>query len=94
MPRPVNRENWRARGLVLLPYLWLVIFFLAPFFIVFKISLSQTALAQPPYTPVFDLAAGWSGLRSFFAGLSVLVFPGRDRLRSIWSCGSDSSEQR
>jgi putrescine transport system permease protein len=52
------------------PYLWLVAFFLVPFAIVFKISLSQTAIAQPPYLPVFDVAAGWQGLRDFFAGLS------------------------
>jgi putrescine transport system permease protein len=52
------------------PYLWLVAFFLVPFAIVFKISLSQTAIAQPPYLPVFDVAAGWQGVRDFFAGLS------------------------
>jgi putrescine transport system permease protein len=49
---------------------------------VLKISLSQTAIAQPPYTPVFDLAAGWSGVRAFFAGLSLdnYVFLGSDPL--------------
>ncbi len=63
----------RTRGqriIVVVPYLWLVAFFLVPFLIVLKISLSQTAIAQPPYTPVFDLAAGWEGLREFFASLS------------------------
>jgi putrescine transport system permease protein len=52
------------------PYLWLVAFFLVPFAIVFKISLSQTAIAQPPYLPLFDVAAGWQGVRDFLAGLS------------------------
>ena len=51
--------SWGARIGVLIPYLWLVVFFLLPFVIVLKISLSQTAIAQPPYTPVFDPAAGW-----------------------------------
>ena len=37
-----------------IPYLWLIIFFLVPFFIVFKISLSETAIQMPPYNPVFD----------------------------------------
>src|SRR5580658_10708400 len=55
---------------VRIPYVWLVAFFLVPFLIVLKISLSQTAIAQPPYLPVFDLAAGWSGLVGFFTGLS------------------------
>ncbi len=59
---------------VLLPYLWLVLFFLAPFVIVLKISLSQAALAQPPYLPVFDLTAGWAGLKEFAAQLSVDSF--------------------
>lgn len=49
--------------------LWLVAFFLAPFLIVIKMSLSQTAIAQPPYTPVLDLSARWDdlvqGLREF-----------------------------
>jgi len=56
---------------VLLPYAWLVLFFLAPFLIVLKISLSQTALAQPPYLPLFDPAAGWAGLKAYFAALSL-----------------------
>ena len=43
-----------ARLAGLAPYLWMVLFFLVPFIFVLKISLSQTAIAQPPYTPVFD----------------------------------------
>ena len=65
-----NGRSWGARGIVLVPYLWLAVFFLAPFAIVLKISLSQTALAQPPYLPVFDLSAGWAGLRDFVGQLS------------------------
>ena len=66
---PVQAPRWR-KLVVRIPYVWLVVFFLIPFLIVLKISLSQTALAQPPYVPVFDLAAGWSGLVGFFTGLS------------------------
>ncbi len=47
-----------------IPYIWLLVFFLAPFFIVFKISLSEIAVAMPPYTPTLDLGAGWDALRS------------------------------
>jgi putrescine transport system permease protein len=67
-------KRWNARAIVLLPYLWLVVFFLTPFVIVLKISLSQTALAQPPYLPVFDIAAGWAGLVEFAKELSVDSF--------------------
>ncbi|MFN3686679.1 ABC transporter permease subunit [Salinarimonas sp.] len=52
------------------PYLWLGIFFLLPMAIVFRISLSEPRLAQPPYTPTFDLGAGWDGLVDFFSQLS------------------------
>jgi putrescine transport system permease protein len=53
---------------------WLVVFFLTPFVIVLKISLSQTALAQPPYSPVFDLSAGWAGFLDFARQLSLESF--------------------
>lgn len=63
-------RTWGARLVVLIPYLWLIVFFLVPFLIVLKISLSHTAIAQPPYTPVFDPVAGWEGLKAFAAALS------------------------
>ena len=62
---------WLQRLAVLVPYLWLTAFFLLPFLIVFKISLSQTAIAQPPYVPVFDLAAGLEGLKDVLRGAVV-----------------------
>ena len=67
--RPAAR-TWGGRLLILIPALWLGVLFLVPFLIVLKISLSQTVIAQPPYTPVLDLAAGLQGLRDFIAGLS------------------------
>lgn len=51
-----------SRLVIIIPYAWLLFFFLIPFFIVFRISLSETAVAMPPYTPVFDLAGGLSGI--------------------------------
>jgi putrescine transport system permease protein len=76
------QRSFVTKLVVGIPYAWLVVFFLVPFLIVLKISLSQTAIAQPPYTPVFDLAAGWHGLRDFFAGLSLdnYAFLGSDPL--------------
>ncbi|MBI3702835.1 MAG: ABC transporter permease subunit [Rhizobiales bacterium] len=65
------KRSWSARLVLLIPYLWLALFFLAPFLIVLKISLSQTAIAQPPYVPVLEWAAGWAGLKAFFAALSA-----------------------
>ena len=67
-----DRRDVLLRKLVVaVPYLWLAAFFLVPFLIVFKISLSQAAIALPPYTPVLDIAAGWRGVVKFFAALSL-----------------------
>ncbi len=60
-----------ARFVIALPYLWLLVFFLAPFLIVFKISLSEPALAMPPYQPVFDIFAGFA---AFFEKVRALSF--------------------
>jgi putrescine transport system permease protein len=51
----INKDDdlWR-RFAVAAPYLWLLVFFLAPFAIILKISLADPVLAQPPYTPSFD----------------------------------------
>jgi putrescine transport system permease protein len=43
--------NMRRFFLIAVPYGWLLALFLIPFFIVFKISLSDLALSIPPYTP-------------------------------------------
>jgi len=59
-----------ARLAAIAPYVWMVLFFLVPFGFVLKISLSQTAISQPPYTPVFDLGAGLAALEAAFASLS------------------------
>lgn len=66
-----DKGTWTHRLTIGLPYLWLVTFFLVPFLIVLKLSFSQTALAQPPYLPIFDLAAGWEGLKEFLGALTL-----------------------
>jgi putrescine transport system permease protein len=59
-----------ARLAAIAPYVWMTLFFLVPFLFVLKISLSQTAIAQPPYTPVFDVGEGWEAIKAAFAALS------------------------
>ena len=60
-----------ARRAAIAPYVWMVLFFLVPFGFVLKISLSQTAIAQPPYLPLFDLAEGGDAIKAAFAMLSL-----------------------
>jgi putrescine transport system permease protein len=76
------RLRGEVRWAVAIPYAWLIAFFLVPFLIVFKISLSETTIAQPPYLPVLDLSAGWEGLERFIAAFSFdnYVALGSDRL--------------
>jgi len=41
-----------------IPTLWLIVLFLIPFVIVFKISFSEVRLAMPPYAPLFEWLNG------------------------------------
>ena len=90
----------RAHPVVMLvPYLWLAAFFLVPFAVVFRLSLSDDVLAQPPYAPLIDWSAGWSGVREFFVGLDFdnYVFVLTDSLyveaywQSVWIAGLSTS---
>ncbi len=47
------QRNWKSL-VVFVPYFWLLIFFLAPFFIVLKISLSEATIASPPFLPMTE----------------------------------------
>ncbi|WP_299349264.1 ABC transporter permease subunit [uncultured Shimia sp.] len=64
----------RRLVLIAIPYVWLLALFLVPFIIVFKISLSDTELSIPPYTPTLDFSAGWAGFKEFLAGLDFENF--------------------
>lgn len=56
-----GRRDRLWRGIVIAaPYIWLLLFFLAPFAIVLKISFADPIVAQPPFTPFFDWAAAGS----------------------------------
>lgn len=54
-----------------IPYLWLGLFFLAPFAIVLRIALSDAATALPPYAPYFE---GFDRLGEFLSGLDLENF--------------------
>jgi putrescine transport system permease protein len=58
--RTDGRRQWLRWALVT-PYAWLLLFFLAPFFIILKISLADPLVAMPPFTALLDwAAAGWN----------------------------------
>lgn len=53
VPKP-RRIRWGRWAVIAAPMLWLGIFFFVPFLVVFKISLSETAIAVPPYTAIME----------------------------------------
>ena len=57
--RLLNRvqSSWKTI-VVLVPFVWLLIFFLAPFFIVAKISLAELVIASPPYSKMIEWLDG------------------------------------
>jgi putrescine transport system permease protein len=72
----------RSRAAAIAPFLWLGLFFLFPFLLVLRLSLSDIALAVPPYAPQLDLSAGVDGVREFLAALDFETYGrlGGDRL--------------
>lgn len=52
--RPLDRL-WRLL-VILPPYFWLLVFFLAPFAIVLKISFADPIIAMPPFSPLINPA--------------------------------------
>jgi putrescine transport system permease protein len=76
-------SSWKRRlapGAVLAPpFLWLTVFFLVPFLIVLKISLSDPATAQPPYRPLLDWSASVAGWREFLLALDF------ENFTTLWS---------
>jgi putrescine transport system permease protein len=67
------RRNWLV---IALPYAWLLLFFIAPFALVLKIALSQSALSQPPYAPVLDWSDDWRMFGEKLSALSAESFRG------------------
>ena len=53
-PRAEDSRRNSRRLNVGVPYVWLGLFFLLPLVIVLQISLSEAALAQPPYTSLWE----------------------------------------
>ncbi len=53
----IRRRALGRRLVIAVPFLWLLLFFLVPFVIVFKLSFAQMAIAIPPYTNLLQ----WAG---------------------------------
>ncbi len=87
-------EGGAGRFLVgLAPYAWLLVFFLVPFLIVLKISLSEPQMGIPPYMPLVDWAEGafkgtLAGYRTLLGdNLYLLAYLGSLRLAGMATLG-------
>ncbi|XYD10352.1 ABC transporter permease subunit [Methylobacterium sp. NMS12] len=68
--RDRKRSRLFDRLVRLPPFLWLAAFFLLPFVITLKISLSEPATAIPPYLPLLDWRGGLDGWSAFLEALN------------------------
>jgi putrescine transport system permease protein len=63
-----------GRALVIaVPLLWLLVFFLIPFLVVAKISLSEAAIAMPPYMPLLEWDDGRAIVTLNFGSFAFLL---------------------
>jgi putrescine transport system permease protein len=71
----LRTRGYSGRTLVTgVPYLWLLLFFLVPFLIVLKISVSEIRLAMPPYEPLVTwISDNVVGLRINFENYAFLL---------------------
>ena len=59
LKRALHRITPEGRHLVIgVPFLWLFLFFMLPFFIVLKISFAEADVAIPPYTEIYSYVEG------------------------------------
>jgi putrescine transport system permease protein len=73
-PSSIHRGDSRRwlRAAVLVPYAWLLLFFLAPFLTILKISFAEPVIAQPPFTALLEW--GEQGLAGIRATLENYLF--------------------
>jgi putrescine transport system permease protein len=78
-PASINGGDTRRwlRAAVLVPYGWLLLFFLTPFLIILKISFAEPVVAQPPFTALLEWGEqGWSGVSATFENYLFLFRDG------------------
>ncbi len=53
------QSHWKTL-LIFVPFSWLLLFFLIPFFIILKISFAESLIASPPFSPLLQWASDGS----------------------------------
>ena len=66
--------GWTGRLVLIgVPFLWLALFFLLPLLIVVKISLAESTIGIPPYTPLFANRGGGFELHATIANFALIA---------------------
>jgi putrescine transport system permease protein len=74
--KAADTRRW-LRAAVLVPYAWLLLFFLTPFLMILKISFAEPLVAQPPFTALLEWGEqGLAGLRATFENYLFLFADG------------------
>ena len=73
MRAPTPSRGWGSRIVIGAPYLWLALFTLLPLAIVLKISVAESTIGVPPYTPLVDAADGTLRWAASLANFSLLL---------------------
>ncbi|MDF3416082.1 ABC transporter permease subunit [Sulfitobacter sp. M57] len=72
--RFLEKIGFGGRSLVIaVPVFWLLLFFLIPFLVVAKISLSEAAIARPPYLPLWEWEDGFLNITLNFGNYLFLL---------------------
>ena len=58
MSKLSTSKTWGGKLVIGVPFVWLLLLFLVPFFIILKISFAEQALSIPPFTPLFNEETG------------------------------------
>ena len=70
----LERRGLSGQSLVVLaPFVWLSLFFLIPLLVVAKISLSEAAIARPPYLPIAEFSDGFLSINLNFGNYQFLL---------------------
>ena len=66
--------GWTGRLVLIgVPFLWLALFFLLPLLIVVKISLAESTIGIPPYTPLLVNHGGGLALHATLANFALIA---------------------
>ncbi|MEH6577928.1 MAG: ABC transporter permease subunit [Amphritea sp.] len=81
------------KTILAVPYTWLAIFFLVPFFIILKISFAESIVARPPYTSLISIDEGLVQIKLMTESYLMLFEDDlywRSYLNSAWIAASST----